>query len=185
MTYQIKIVLFLLGSAVIILLTRKSLKSFSVHGFYRLFAFEFILVLFLINVDYWFVDPFSGIHILSWLILFISIYFAVAGIIMLKLIGKPDREIKSDSDYTFEKTTKLVTIGLYKHIRHPMYASLLYLAWGIYFKNMSPWSSLLMLLATFFLYVTARVEENENVEKFGKDYLEYMKKSKMFVPFLF
>jgi len=36
-----------------------------------------------------------------------------------------------------------------------------------------------------FLYVTARVEERENIERFGEQYRQYMKKSRMFIPFIF
>ena len=35
----------------------------------------------------------------------------------------------------FENTVKLVEVGLYRFIRHPMYASLLLLAWGAFLKH--------------------------------------------------
>jgi len=36
-----------------------------------------------------------------------------------------------------------------------------------------------------FIYATALTEEKENMLKFGADYAVYIKKSKIFVPFLF
>jgi protein-S-isoprenylcysteine O-methyltransferase Ste14 len=35
------------------------------------------------------------------------------------------------------------------------------------------------------IYFTARIEEKEMIAKFGDDYVEYMKETKMFIPFLF
>jgi protein-S-isoprenylcysteine O-methyltransferase Ste14 len=44
---------------------------------------------------------------------------------------------------------------------------------------------LLALAATLFLVATARIEEAEDVRFFGAAYQEYMKQTKMFIPFLF
>ena len=84
-----------------------------------------------------------------------------------------------------EKTTELVTVGAYRYIRHPLYSSLLFLAWGAFFKNPSWVGIPLVLLAAFFLTMTAKVEETENVRYFGITYQNYMKNTKMFIPFLF
>lgn len=84
-----------------------------------------------------------------------------------------------------EKTNKLITIGAYRYIRHPLYSSLLFLAWGVFFKHISGFSICLVLIGTFFLVVTAKVEEIENIEFFGNTYRGYMKQTKMFVPYLF
>ena len=34
------------------------------------------------------------------------------------------------------------------------------------------------------LYITARMEEKEMIARFGKEYKEYMKETKMFIPFI-
>jgi protein-S-isoprenylcysteine O-methyltransferase Ste14 len=36
-----------------------------------------------------------------------------------------------------------------------------------------------------FITAAAKVEERENLRKFGADYAEYMKSTKMFIPFVF
>jgi len=59
----------------------------------------------------------------------------------------------------------LVTEGIYRYIRHPMYSSLLLLAWGVFFKSFS-WAALvLVLVATLALFATAKAEEAENLER--------------------
>jgi protein-S-isoprenylcysteine O-methyltransferase Ste14 len=85
----------------------------------------------------------------------------------------------------FEKTSSLVTSGIYHYIRHPLYSSLLFLTWGIFFKGLSWPGFLLALAATLFLIATARADEAECIRFFGAPYQAYMKRSKRFVPFLF
>jgi len=84
-----------------------------------------------------------------------------------------------------EKTTRLVRTGAYRYIRHPLYASLFYLGWGVFLKNLSVASALLIFALTFFLIITAKAEERENMAKWGDEYSSYMRETKMFIPFLF
>ena len=76
-------VLFLVFSAGIVLLSWKSLHNWRSHGFYRFFAFEAILALILLNIEYWFHQPFSVRQILSWLLLLLSLFLAVHGFMLL------------------------------------------------------------------------------------------------------
>jgi protein-S-isoprenylcysteine O-methyltransferase Ste14 len=66
-----------------------------------------------------------------------------------------------------------------------MYSSLLFLAWGVLFKDLSGWSAIFALAATVFLVATAKAEEAENIRFFGTYYQAYIKQTKMFIPFLF
>ena len=86
------------------------------------------------------------------------------------------------------KTTGSIRWTVVAHVllnRHPLYSSLLFLAWGAFFKHPSWVGVSLVLIATFFLTMTARVEETENMHYFDPAYQSYMKRTKMFVPFLF
>lgn len=137
------------------------------------------------NIDFWFSNPFGTFQLIAWFLLFLSIYPGIAGFLMLRKFGESSEKINSDTDYKFEKTTKLVVAGIYKYIRHPMYASLLYLCWGIYFKQTGLIQFLLAVMISVFLFLTAKVEEKENLDKFGDEYLDYIKRSKMFVHYIF
>ena len=75
--------------------------------------------------------------------------------------------------------------GLYRYIRHPMYSSLLFLAWGAFLKHITPLTSMLILAVSGFLTACARVEERENIRFFGSVYDEYMQRTGMFIPRLF
>ncbi len=104
---------------------------------------------------------------------------------MLKKQGESRGEVEGSANYAFENTTHLVTSGVYGYIRHPLYASLLYLAWGIYAKDpRSVAGIMLAVIASTFLYLTARKEEEENIRIFGTEYKEYMKRTKRFIPYL-
>lgn len=173
---MVKLIIFAVFTIWITIESRKSLRKWRSHGFFRFFAFESIFGLFLLNVEYWFRDPFSALQLVSWLLLISSIAMAVPGFYLLHTFAQPKQGI--------EDTTVLVRRGIYKYIRHPLYTSLLMLGWGMFFKNPSIFPGVLILVATVSLIATAIVEEGENIQKFGADYIAYMKTTKRFIPFL-
>lgn len=172
-----KLIIFLVVSAPLLWFSWPFLRDRRTHGFYRFFAFETLLVLFVSNVDRWFLNPFSPVQIVSWVLLSSSLFLALHGFYLLRIIGQPRDN--------FENTTRLVIVGAYKYIRHPLYASLLLLGWGVFFKDGTLPGVLLALIASLFLVATARTEESENVAKFGSEYEDYIKSTRMFIPFVF
>ena len=185
MTLTFKVILFVAASIGIGWVSRSSLRDLRSHGFYRFFAWEAILALVLLNLDYWFYAPFSPHQMVAWTLLTVSLILVIHGVHLLRMVGKPDGERDDASLLGVEKTTELVTVGAYGYIRHPLYSSLLFLAWGAFFKHPA-WIGLsLASLATLLLSVTAKIEEAENMRYFGEAYEIYMRQTKMFVPFLF
>lgn len=170
----------------LIYISRTSLRFPRSHGFYRFFAWEFILALFLLNAKFWFQNPFAWYQLIAWTLLFAALIPLAFGISALKSRGKPSVSRESDpSLFAFEKTTQLITSGIYKYIRHPLYSSLLLLTWGIFFKLPSIAGGILASAATLFLVATAKADEIECVQFFGAEYQNYMKHTKRFIPFLF
>lgn len=181
-----KTLLFTLGTLLLVLLSRASLNQPRSHGFYRFFAWEAILAIFLLNVNFWFRDPFAWYQLVAWTLLFASLIPLGFGVHSLRTRGKQTSHREGDGSlYEFEKTTQLVTTGIYRYIRHPLYSSLLLLAWGIFFKLPSLIGGILIAAATVFLVLTAKADEVECTQFFGPQYQDYMKKTKMFLPFLF
>jgi protein-S-isoprenylcysteine O-methyltransferase Ste14 len=182
---MLQAVLFIVASIPILIISRGVLRHPKSHGFYRTFAWEVLLALFLLNARFWFVDPFSLPQIIAWTLLVVSLVLIFAGVTTLRRIGKPDEQRQDASLIGVEKTTRLVSVGLYRYIRHPFYSSLLFLGWGLFFKHPS-WAGLaLAAIATGFLVITGKVEEGEDIAYFGEEYRRYMQKTKMFIPFLF
>jgi protein-S-isoprenylcysteine O-methyltransferase Ste14 len=176
--------LFALLSIPLIILSWKTLFNLKSHGFYRFFSWECIVWLFISNYPFWFDNPLGLKQIVSWSFLLVSIYLVVDGVILMKTIGKPKTAREENSLYEFEKTTQLVDQGIFKYIRHPLYSSLLFLTWGIFLKNTTGLLFLTAILSTIFLFLTAITDEKECINFFGEKYIEYMKRSKRFVPFL-
>jgi protein-S-isoprenylcysteine O-methyltransferase Ste14 len=181
----IQVVAFVVLSVPIIYVSRASLRAPRSHGFYRFFAWEFIVALVLLNIPVWFHDPFTWHQVISWVLLVVCFVPLVFGVRSLITRGKPvARREGGDSLLAFEKTSTLVTTGIYHYIRHPLYSSLLLLAWGLFFKAPT-WSGVLLVLAaTLFLIATAKADEAECTRFFGSPYQDYMKQTKMFLPFL-
>ena len=176
---------FVIVSAGIVAVSWRSLRHWRSHGFYRFFALESLLVLILLNAASWFVDPFCTRQIVSWSLLTGSTALALHGFYLLRRFGKPGGEsIRLSTNLPLENTSTLL-VAAYKHIRHPLYASLILLVWGVYLKQPSLLGSLSALAATAFLYTTAIAEERENHQRFGEEYEAYVAKTKRFIPFVF
>ena len=126
---------FLAASGAIIGLSWRSLRDLRSHGFYRFFGFELLAILILRNAPVWFRDPLSGRQLLSWFLGAVSIGLAIEGFRLLRLIGRPSPTAARHSNLPFENTPTLVTVGAYRFIRHPLYASLLALVWCAYLKD--------------------------------------------------
>jgi len=187
--YVVRVIIFLVLSTGLIYVSRASLKVPRSHGFYRFLAWECILGLFVMNfVSFrqWFGDPLCPRQLVSWALLIGCVVVGVYGIKHLRARGRVDAGRNDDETLAWiEKTTRLVTTGVFRYIRHPLYSSLLLVAWGVYFKDPSWLAVALALAATVFLVRTARIEEAENIRYFGDAYREYMRHSKMFLPFVF
>jgi protein-S-isoprenylcysteine O-methyltransferase Ste14 len=153
-----------------------SIRHKRYHGIARFFSFESIFILVLLNSGIWFREPFSFLQIISWTLLIFSIYFAVAGFLLLKRIGKPDAN--------FENTSALVKEGLYKYIRHPLYLSLLLVGTGAMIKDPGSLQLVFGSVNLAAIWLTARIEEKEMIARFGEEYQQYMKETKMFIPYI-
>jgi protein-S-isoprenylcysteine O-methyltransferase Ste14 len=171
-----KLIVLIVLTTGLVVWSWKSIFNRKLHGFYRFFAFEGILILVILNIDEWFANPFSLIQIFSWLLLIGSIIIAADGFYLLQKMGRPVHGI--------ETTTKLVKTGIYKYIRHPLYGSLFLLSWGVFLKGISWISLILSITICVFSFATAIVEEKENLKRFGEEYHIYMKSTKRFLPFL-
>ncbi|MCC7516448.1 MAG: isoprenylcysteine carboxylmethyltransferase family protein [Pseudomonadales bacterium] len=176
--------LFLAGTLLFAWLSRHSLRHWRSHGFFRFWAWECLLLLLLHNIPHWFDNRFASHQLLSWLLLFSSAGIAIYSTVLLRRYGAHDHQRQDPSLLHFERTAQLVTQGLYAHIRHPMYSSLLLLAWGLFLKQPLWWpGALLAVGATVTLHATAVTEETENLAYFGDSYRQYMRNTWRFLPF--
>ena len=143
----------------------------------RFLAFESILSLVFLNARVWFHEPWAWYQLLSWLLLFGSLVLVGWGFVLLKIRGQPDGD--------FEDTTRLITVGVYHYIRHPLYGSLIVFGLGAFLKDPSWIGALLILTTILGVILTARIEEAHNLERFGEEYKAYMARTKRFIPSIY
>ena len=71
---------------------------------------------------------------------------------------------------------EVVTQGVFSKIRHPMYLSLIVMEFGMAIAWGVVWMFIPVIVSSIFTILTALREEQFLLEKFGKQYEEYMKK---------
>ena len=170
------VVLIILGLGAILLSGRPRINPPS-YRFFRLLAFEVLLLLVYLNSPSWFLIPFSILQVFSWMLLLGSVVLAIHGFWMLRTYGQPLEGI--------ETTTQLVDTGIFHFIRHPLYTSLLLFGWGVFLKAPTWTAAGLALGASAFLMATALFEEEENLERFGDVYADYREHTWRMIPFVF
>ena len=182
---RVDLALLAVGTLVLIWLSRKSLRHPGRHGFYRFFVWEAILGLIVLNRYPWGEPPAAFHQYISWALMLVSICLVTCSYRALRREGAASEARADGTLYAFEMTTALVTTGIFRYIRHPMYASLLALTWGVYFQEPSWPGTALAGIASLLLVLTARADENEWLAYFGAPYAAYMRRTRRFIPYLF
>lgn len=112
----------------------------------------------------------------------ISIYFGIAILVVAALIETVTAKALGRSrilgSSEFEKSEdSLITTGIYKYARHPRYVEhpLWFVGFGLTFGYTSMlWFALYLFVA---FATTAHFEEQELIERYGEEYLNYKKKT--------
>ena len=82
-----------------------------------------------------------------------------------------------------KKDANLITNGAYKYIRHPMYFSVLLMLLAVVLREISSENIVLYLFLIVVLFLKAKKEEDLWMNK-NPQYMEYRKKTKIFIPFV-
>lgn len=171
---MIRLIIFGCLGLLVFLKFRSELRRPKSHGFYMFFAFEALLLLGYLNIQL--SGAVNGPRILSVILCLCAGLMAFSGFYGLKRYGRPGKD--------WEDTTRLIQQGIFRWIRHPLYTSLMLLALGLLLNHLSSGAVLAFGVAFVFLFLASRIEEKENLEKFGDEYRSYQKKTKRYLPFL-
>jgi methanethiol S-methyltransferase len=79
-----------------------------------------------------------------------------------------------------EKTGKLITGGLYRFVRHPLYTFGLLILWLS--PNMSVNTFVVYLALTLYILIGIYFEERKLLRDFGQEYVEYRSRTPMLIP---
>ena len=89
-------------------------------------------------------------------------------------------------DVTIRKDHQLKTDGFYKYVRHPSYAFSLLTFVGLAVVLNNYISAIVLLIPVFVMFLRRiNIEEEVLIEQFGQDYIDYMKKTKRLIPFIY
>ena len=83
-----------------------------------------------------------------------------------------------------KQQTKLITTGPYRHIRHPMYVSLIIMMVGIACYNYHYLNFLGVAMVTFAVIGKANIEEDLLNHRFD-NYSTYQQQTNRFIPYLY
>ncbi|KAA5536495.1 isoprenylcysteine carboxylmethyltransferase family protein [Taibaiella lutea] len=118
-------------------------------------------------------------------IFYIGLAIILSGVI-LRLLVIRSMGAMFTVDVTIRKEHKLKTDGFFKIVRHPSYfASLLsFIGFGLSLNN---WLSLAVVFIMIFMAFSRRIQIEENVliNQFGDAYLDYKKRTKRIIPFIY
>ena len=153
-------------------------------GYSRLYsitsAIMLIFPLLLVGIDTWLYLVFNpGYIFLPWVLGGIG-FIVISGIIGLKALAVID--ISTVADMRTDRKPALITTGIYRYIRHPLYFALVIAFVGLLlifpFANVAVFS--LSLLG--YLLVGAYLEEQKLVRYYGDEYLTYRKQAGFLIP---
>jgi protein-S-isoprenylcysteine O-methyltransferase Ste14 len=185
---MIRLALFALATVLLAWVSRRQLTRPDAHGFYRFGVWELMLVHWVLlkpyAIQWWWQLPLSGLEVCAWLLLTVALALVFWPAYLLLKQSRAHDGREDELLFPFEKTTELITDGLYRYVRHPMYASLLCATWGMLILKFSLPGLAVAAAATLGTVLASRAEEAENLRYFGEAYADYMSTSKRFIPWI-
>lgn len=135
----------------------------------------FIIIALVVNLEYGTYHHDSTVLNIIFLVIYIIC-------IVINLLGRYYLGDNWGNNVIIYTDQTLVTYGVYRIVRHPLYASII---WAIYAIGVLRRNYVVFLLNTFifipFMYYRAKQEEKELIQAF-EDYKNYQKKTGMFFP---
>ena len=136
--------------------------------------------LFISAIDFIFIQELK----LKFPFLLIGMIFFIFGVIIRLYCRKT---LKEQFSYRLQllDTHKLIQTGLYKYIRHPAYTGDISAQLGITFalNSISGFMIMLFIIPCFIYRIS--IEEKLLISRFKEEYIEYQKKTKKLIPFVY
>jgi protein-S-isoprenylcysteine O-methyltransferase Ste14 len=103
----------------------------------------------------------------------------------IRIVGR--KTLGKYYSYGLRTTTnqQLIKHGIYRHLRHPINLGAIIYSLGIPLIFSSLIGFLVMLCLVPLILYRIGIEEKMLIERFGNEYLEYMKKTKRLIPFIY
>jgi protein-S-isoprenylcysteine O-methyltransferase Ste14 len=115
----------------------------------------------------------------------LSIFGGALRLMSRRRLMKAGFGLVSSSRLQIMEDQRLVTDGVYTHIRHPLYLGEMARNLGFSLLFSSVYGSAIVLLGNLFLLFRIPIEEEMLVKEFGEEYEEYRKRTKKLIPFMY
>ncbi|MEK7096833.1 MAG: isoprenylcysteine carboxylmethyltransferase family protein [Patescibacteria group bacterium] len=134
-----------------------------------------------INLIGFVIFPFNNIFIQ-----FVGLVFVILGFTECIVARKNlDTNWTESYEYQIKKDHELITKGIYGYVRHPIYGGILMMFPGSLIVAGSYSFLVVLIIILIGIEIFARREEKLLTKHFGKKYIEYMKATKKFIPFVY
>lgn len=90
---------------------------------------------------------------------------------------------KIGNSYWRIQNNEIVTDGIYRYVRHPMYLGAIIFTIGLFFTLCS-WKVAICLEYIAIQFIMDRVDREEQILSCNPKYVEYASKTKRFIPFI-
>jgi protein-S-isoprenylcysteine O-methyltransferase Ste14 len=111
---------------------------------------------------------------------FLFVLGVIVGVLAIQTQGLHNFNIRPD----IKSNAKLITYGMYGHIRHPMYLSVILMALGIVVSYFSVFSASILVILIVVIIFKLSYEESLWISH-DNNYIEYMRYSKKLIPYIF
>ena len=117
------------------------------------------------------VKSYIPLFIIGWIVWAFGMVLVMAPIVMFPRLGGVPR------GKSFVSTTRLVSTGIYAVVRHPQYTGGIYSIFVTTLLWYPHWLfAVLGVIGITLTYLSAREEDKRLIEKFGDDYVAYMRR---------
>ena len=117
------------------------------------------------------VESYLPLFIIGWIVWAFGMVLVMAPIIMFPRRGGVPK------GKSFVRTTRIVDTGIYALVRHPQYTGGIYAIFVTTFLWYPHWLfALLGIIGTVVIYLSIKEEDKKLIEKFGDDYVSYIRK---------
>ena len=112
--------------------------------------------------------------------------FIASGYVFYRVIREMDvSEFLGLASEGKECEGKLLTAGMYAHVRHPLYFGTLLLFAGLTAWQPTPELAVTSTAVVTYLVIGSRLEERKLIARFGEEYLTYRNRVKSLIPYVF
>lgn len=132
-----------------------------------------LFMAYIFEIELVYIDNFRYVDVIGIILIISGVLTSLIALLQLNTNLSPFPTPKSN--------TELITTGIYKYVRHPIYTGIFLITFGYGFFTVSLYKIIISLLLYVLFYFKSSYEENR-LDKVFSNYVLYRKKSGRFFP---